>query len=121
VKCVSCNRPIGQAAVMVGAYAYGPKCARKAGLIVSAPVAAVKQPAPDERQMPLGLTAPATAKQGLAYFHDGRKCIALEAGHNVEVMGYDENNPWYFTKWRVSADALTPAPSRYLGGAIPCQ
>lgn len=119
MKCVRCDRPIGQAAVMVGAYAYGPKCARKAGLIVSAPVAAIKQPALDERQMPLGFTAPATAKQGLAYFHNGRKCIALEAGHDVEVMGYDENNPWYFTKWRVSADALTPAPSRYLGGAIP--
>lgn len=79
MKCVRCDRPIGQAAVMVGAYAYGPKCARKAGLIVTAPVAAIKQPALDERQMPLGLTAPATAKQGRAYFHDGRKCIALEA------------------------------------------
>lgn len=66
MKCVSCNRPIGHAAVMVGAYAYGPKCARKAGLIVSAPVAAVKQPVPDGRQMPLGLTVPATAKQGRA-------------------------------------------------------
>lgn len=119
MKCISCNRPIGQASVMVGAYAYGPKCARKAGLIVRAPVAAVKQPATDERQLPLSLPEPFKAKQGRPYTHDGRKCIALESGHEVDVMGYDENNPWYFTKWRVSADDLTPAPSRYLGGAIP--
>lgn len=56
MKCVRCNRPIGQAAVMVGVYAYGPKCARLAGFIVSAPVAATKQPPTDDRQMPLGFS-----------------------------------------------------------------
>ena len=118
MKCVRCNKPIGQAAVMVGVYAYGPKCARLAGFIVSAPVAATKQPPTDERQMPLALPVPAVAKQGRPYTHEGRKCIALETGQDIEVMGYDESQPWMFTKWRVSADDLTPAPSRYLGGAI---
>lgn len=118
MKCVRCNRPIGQAAVMVGVYAYGPKCAKLAGLVISNPVAAVKQPPIDDRQMPLALPTPAVAKQGRPYTHEGRKCIALESGQDIEVMGYDESQPWMFTKWRVSADALTPAPSRYLGGAV---
>ncbi len=118
MKCIQCNRPIGRAAVVVGSYAYGPKCARKAGLIVSAPVAAIKQPEIDPRQLPLSLPDPVMAKQGSPYLHDGHKCIALQSGCEVEVLGIDESNPWIFKKWRASADALTPAPSRYLGGAI---
>ena len=33
MKCAFCNRPMAQAAVMIGAMPIGPTCARKAGLL----------------------------------------------------------------------------------------
>jgi len=33
MKCAFCNRPMFQAAVMIGALPIGPTCARKAGLL----------------------------------------------------------------------------------------
>lgn len=57
MKCAFCNRPMFQAAVMIGALPIGPTCARKAGLLELArkkagvlrlgrPVAAPRRPDP---------------------------------------------------------------------------
>ena len=57
MRCVRCNRPINTAAVSVGIYSYGPKCAKTAGLLAahSAAVGALRKarsvkPQQDERQ-----------------------------------------------------------------------
>lgn len=39
MKCILCSRSLFQAAVLIGAYPVGPKCARRAGLM---PIAAKK-------------------------------------------------------------------------------
>ncbi len=39
MKCILCGRALAQAAVLIGAYPVGPKCARRAGLM---PIAAKK-------------------------------------------------------------------------------
>lgn len=42
MHCAMCNRPLFTAAVMVGAEAIGPKCAKKAGLVALATTGAMK-------------------------------------------------------------------------------
>lgn len=33
MRCTRCNRPLSRAAVQVGRYAWGPRCAKLAGLV----------------------------------------------------------------------------------------
>jgi hypothetical protein len=61
MKCVMCNRPLNLAAVSTqtrsGPKHWGPKCAKRAGLLaaVSRVVKAMDQPPTDPRQMRLEL------------------------------------------------------------------
>jgi hypothetical protein len=56
-RCIRCNRPIRSASVQKGRHAYGPKCARQAGLIQPKKRGRTPGPRPetDVRQMALEL------------------------------------------------------------------
>lgn len=55
MKCVRCNRPLKAPSASVGIYAYGPKCAKQAGMaLMKAAAASRKKPQQteaDERQV----------------------------------------------------------------------
>ena len=68
MKCILCGRALLQAAVLIGAYPVGPKCARRAGLM---PIAARK----------LGAVRP-----GPAY----RKSATRQEVDQIELFSVDE-------------------------------
>jgi hypothetical protein len=59
LRCIRCKKPLRTAAAQAGAYAWGPKCARQAGLIQPRKRGRKAGPAPrtetDVRQMALEL------------------------------------------------------------------
>lgn len=62
IRCIRCNRPINSGAATAGALAWGPKCARIAGLIKPKRkhhrvIDAYRPLAVDRRQMALELAA----------------------------------------------------------------
>lgn len=60
LRCIRCRKPLRAAAAQAGAYAWWPKCARKAGLLngrTRAPRIRHEQPETDPRQMALELAA----------------------------------------------------------------
>ena len=105
----------------VGEYAYGPKCAKIAGVLPNvshAPKAPMRQTVTDSHQLPLDLTNEhKTARQGHRYTHDGIAVMAMENGERVEVA---EIGPlWLGARRTVDARDLVPQPMAYYHGAIP--
>ena len=58
------------------------------------------------------------AKQGRPYLLNQEKVIALESGTQVKVLHFNPECPWAMNIKRVSAELLTPLPSKYLRGAM---
>lgn len=119
--CVRCRRPMSAAFATVGEYAYGPKCAKIAGVLPNvshAPRAPMDQPEVDARQLALDLASEhKPARQGHRYTHDGISVMAMENGERVEVA---EIGPlWFGVRHTVDACDLVPQPMAYFHGQIP--
>ena len=119
--CVRCRRPMSAAFATVGEYAYGPKCAKIAGLLPNtthAPRAPMAQPEVDASQLALDLASEhKPARQGHRYTHDGISVMAMENGERVEVA---EIGPlWFGARHTVDARDLVPQPMAYYHGQIP--
>lgn len=119
--CVRCRRPMSAAFATVGEYAYGPKCAKIAGLLPNvshAPKAPMAQPEVDARQLALDLASEhKPARQGHRYTHDGISVMAMENGERVQVA---EIGPlWFGVRHTVDACDLVPQPMAYFHGQIP--
>lgn len=119
--CVRCRRPMSAAFSTVGEYAYGPKCAKIAGVLPNvshAPRAPMAQPEVDARQLALDLASEhKPARQGHRYTHDGISVMAMENGERVEVA---EIGPlWFGVRHTVDARNLVPQPMAYFHGQIP--
>ena len=119
--CVRCRRPMSAAFATVGEYAYGPKCAKIAGLqpnATHAPKAPMAQPEVDARQLALDLASEhKPARQGHRYTHDGISVMAMENGERVQVA---EIGPlWFGVRHTVDARDLVPQPMAYFHGQIP--
>lgn len=117
--CQRCRKPLTRAYVQDGPFAWGPKCARTAGFTKPTGPRAPRpaEVSADPAQMPLALSEPQPARQGLRYQHHGADVIALESGH-MPMVGVIAD-PWFSERRRVDAGDLVPAPSKYLQGAIP--
>ena len=105
----------------VGEYAYGPKCAKIAGVLPNvshAPRAPMNQPEVDARQLALDLASEhKPARQGHRYTHDGISVMAMENGERIEVA---EIGPlWLGARHTVDARDLVPQPMAYFHGQIP--
>ena len=105
----------------VGEYAYGPKCAKIAGLLPNvtyAPRAPMVQPDVDARQLALDLTSERkTARQGHRYTLGQLSVMAMENGERVEVA---EIGPmWLGARHTVEARDLVAQPMAYYHGQIP--
>ena len=121
LTCVRCSRPMSAAFATVGEYAYGPKCAKIAGLLPSvshAPKAPMRQTAADSHQLPLDLASEhKTARQGHRYTLGQLSVMAMENGERVEVA---EIGPmWLGARHTVEALDLVPQPMAYFHGQIP--
>ena len=119
--CVRCRRPMSAAFATVGEYAYGPKCAKIAGVLPNvshAPRAPMAQPEVDARQLALDLASEhKPARQGHRYTHDGISVMAMENGERVQVA---EIGPlWFGVRHTVDACDLVPQPMAYFHGQIP--
>lgn len=119
--CVRCRRPMSTAFSTVGEYAYGPKCAKIAGVLPNvrhAPRAPMAQPEVDARQLALDLASEhKPARQGHRYTHDGISVMAMENGERVQVA---EIGPlWFGVRHTVDAYDLVPQPMAYFHGQIP--
>ena len=119
--CVRCRRPMSAAFSTVGEYAYGPKCAKIAGLLPNvshAPKAPMAQPEVDARQLALDLASEhKPARQGHRYTHDGISVMAMENGERVQVA---EIGPlWFGARHTVDERDLVPQPMAYFHGQIP--
>ena len=105
----------------VGEYAYGPKCAKIAGLqpnATHAPKAPMRQTVTDCHQLALYLASEhKPARQGHRYTHNGISVMAMENGERVEVA---EIGPlWFGVRHTVDAYDLVPQPMAYFHGQIP--
>lgn len=121
LTCARCRRPMSAAFASVGEYAYGPKCAKIAGLLPSvshAPRAPMAQPEVDARQLPLDLASEhKPARQGHRYTLGQLSVMAMECGERVEVA---EIGPlWLGARHTVDARDLVPQPMAYYHGQIP--
>lgn len=118
--CVRCRRQMSSAFASVGQYAYGPKCAKIAGLLPNvghAPRAPMRQPVTDCHQLALDLTSERkTAKQGRRYTHGGKIVMAMESGETVEVAEIGPH--WLGARHTVDARDLVPQPMAYFHGQI---
>lgn len=119
--CVRCRRPMSTAFSTVGEYAYGPKCAKIAGVLPNvshAPKPPMAQPEVDARQLALDLASEhKPARQGHRYTHDGISVMAMENGERVQVA---EIGPlWFGVRHTVDACDLVPQPMAYFHGQIP--
>ena len=119
--CVRCRRPMSAAFSTVGEYAYGPKCAKIAGVLPNvshAPRAPMNQPEVDARQLALDLASEhKPARQGHRYTHDGISVMAMENGERVEVA--EIGQLWFGVRHTVDARNLVPQPMAYFHGQIP--
>ena len=119
--CVRCRRPMSAAFATVGEYAYGPKCAKIAGLLPNvshAPKAPMRQTVTDCHQLALDLTRERkTAKQGHRYTLGEISVMALESGELVEVAEIGPH--WLGARHTVDARDLAPQPMAYYHGQIP--
>ena len=105
----------------VGEYAYGPKCAKIAGVMPNvshAPKAPMRQTVTDSHQLALDLASEhKPARQGHRYTHDGISVMAMENGERVQVA---EIGPlWFGVRHTVDAYDLVPQPMSYFHGQIP--
>lgn len=121
LTCVRCRRPMSAAFATVGEYAYGPKCAKIAGVLPNvshAPRAPMAQPEVDARQLALDLASEhKPARQGHRYAMGEISVMAMENGERVEVA---EIGPlWLGARHTVDARDLVPQPMAYFHGAIP--
>ena len=121
LTCVRCRRPMSAAFATVGEYAYGPKCAKIAGLLPNvshAPKAPMRQTVTDSHQLALGFASEhKPARQGHRYTHDGISVMAMENGERIEVA---EIGPlWLGVRHTVDARDLVPQPMAYFHGQIP--
>ena len=121
LTCVRCRRPMSAAFATVGEYAYGPKCAKIAGVLPNvshAPRAPMAQPEVDARQLALDLSIERkTARQGHRYTLGQLDVMAMESGETVEVA---EIGPfWLGARHTVDASDLVPQPMAYYSGQIP--
>lgn len=123
LTCVRCRRPMSAAFATVGEYAYGPKCAKIAGVtpnVSHAPRAPTAQPEIDARQLALDLQhtcMPKPARKSHRYSLNGVDVIAMDDGRRVEVA---EIGPlWLGARHTVDARDLVPQPMAYYHGQIP--
>lgn len=121
LTCVRCRRPMSAAFAAVGEYAYGPKCAKIAGVMPNvshAPKAPMRQTVTDSHQLALDLSSERkTARQGHRYTLGQLSVMAMANGELVEVA---EIGPlWLGARHTVEARDLAPQPMAYYHGAIP--
>lgn len=121
LTCVRCLRPMSSAFATVGEYAYGPKCAKIAGVLPNvshAPRAPMAQPEVDARQLALDLSIERkTARQGHRDTLWQLSVMAMANGERVEVA---EIGPmWLGARHTVDARDLVPQPMAYYHGQIP--
>jgi len=121
LTCVRCRRPMSAAFATVGEYAYGPKCAKIAGVMPNvshAPKAPMRQTVTDCHQLALDLASEhKPARQGHRYTHAGISVMAMENGERIEVA---EIGPlWLGARHTVDARDLVPQPMAYYHGQIP--
>ena len=134
LTCVRCRRPMSAAFATVGEYAYGPKCAKIAGLLPNvshAPKAPMRQPVTDSHQLALDLQhtcMPKPARKSHRYSLNGVDVLAMEDGHRVEVaeivpllLGSPNSvGPlWLGARHTANARDLVPQPMAYYHGQIP--
>ena len=119
--CVRCRRPMSSAFSTVGEYAYGPKCAKIAGLlpnVIHAPKAPMRQTVTDDHQLALDLSSERkTARQGHRYTLGQLSVMAMANGERVEVAEIGPH--WLGARHTVDARDLVPQPMAYFHGAIP--
>ena len=123
LTCVRCRRPMSSAFASVGEYAYGPKCAKIAGLLPNvshAPKAPMRQTVTGSHQLALDLQhtcMPKPARKSHRYSLNGVDVLAMEDGHRIEVA---EIGPlWLGARHTVDARDLAPQPMAYYHGQIP--
>ncbi len=126
MRCIKCNRPIKtNSAAMVkslhGPQAWGPVCAKRAGIFPTAPRVTrhkATRDAPDESQLSIAFSAGPTVRQGHRYSMGGVPVIALSDG---EVVSVGEIGEMWFTRvyQNVNAGDLIAQPMKYFGGEIP--
>lgn len=121
LTCVRCRRPMSAAFATVGEYAYGPKCAKIAGLLPSvshAPRAPMRQTVTDDHQLALDLASEhKPARQGHRYTIGDLSVMAMENGERVQVAEIGPH--WLGARHTVDARDLVPQPMAYYHGAIP--
>lgn len=105
----------------VGEYAYGPKCAKIAGVMPNvshAPKAPMRQTVTDSHQLALDLASEhKPARQGHRYTLGEIIVMAMESGERVQVA---EIGPlWFGVRHTVDAYDLVPQPMSYFHGQIP--
>lgn len=59
------------------------------------------------------------AQQGHLYLLNGQKVLALESGLLVQVLHFNQDQPWVGHVSTVSAEKLVPQPMKYFQGQIP--
>ena len=119
--CVRCRRPMYAAFATVGEYAYGPKCAKIAGLLPNvshAPKAPMRQTVTDSHQLALDLSSKhKPARQGHRYTLGGIAVMAMENGERVEVAEIGPH--WLGARHTVDARDLVAQPMSYYSGQVP--
>jgi len=126
MRCIKCNRPIKtDSAAMVksqhGPQAWGPVCAKRAGIFPAAPRVArhkATRDEPSENQLAIEFSAGPTVRQGHRYSMGGVPVIAMSSGDVVSVGEIDDL--WFARVYHnVRADDLIAQPMKYFGGEIP--